>query len=108
MLNGDISKSSPDEIKPDFSSLYCYYYDMGLSHIYIADRDFTTGETETNYYESESPWMGDKQLGIDEMKKIKIPVEQAVKLALNDPDAKASDGLDTKYVTLRWPLWPVW
>ena len=108
VLQDVISETNPDDIKAESVEVICYYWAEGYSNIYILDRDFVTGETEIEHYMADSPWTGDKKISEEDMKAFTLSLTDAIKKAAADPQAKESDGLDTRFVTLRMPLWPVW
>ena len=108
VLNDIISETEAGDLKAESVATYCYTWVMDHSEIFVLERDFNTGETQMYQYFADSPWLGDMLVPEAEMKALQFSLEDAILNAKNDPDAVASDGLDTRYVTLRKPLWPVW
>ena len=108
VLNGVISETAPESLKAESVELYCYTFLQGVSEIFVFVRDFETGETQMVHYSADSPWIGDMKIKEEEMVTLKYSLEDAIDNARKDPAAAASDGLDTRYITLRKPLWPVW
>ena len=108
VMDGIISEMNPDNIKAASATTICYLFQQGYSDIFMAERDFSTGQVEQFNYTADTPWVGDSQIPEEDLNKFTITLEDAIRLALNDAEAKASDGLDTKYVTLRKSVWPVW
>ncbi|MBQ3723600.1 MAG: hypothetical protein II851_07830 [Bacteroidales bacterium] len=108
VLNDIIADTDPEELKAESVTVYCYTWVEGYSEIDVLERDFNTGETQMYQYFSDSPWVGDKFIPESELKTLRFSLEEALLNAKNDADAAAGDGLDTRYVTLRKPLWPVW
>ena len=107
-LGERISDSAPGSLKVESVEVYCYTYLQGMSEIFVLERDFETGETQMDHYSVETPWTGDMKISESEMMSLKYSLEEAINAARRDPEASASDGLETRYVTLRKPLWPVW
>ena len=107
-LGERISDSAPGSLKVESVEVYCYTYLQGMSEIFVLERDFETGETQMDHYSVETPWTGDMKISESEMISLKYSLEEAINAARRDPEASASDGLETRYVTLRKPLWPVW
>lgn len=108
VLNKPISEAGADELKAEAMQTICYAWREGASRIFTLTRDFTTGETQVDHYSVDTPWVGDKQIPESEMNTLGVSLEQALRNAKNDPEAAESDGLNSAYVTLRKPLWPVW
>lgn len=108
VLNDIISETDADDLKAESITTYCYAWLEGYSEIDVLERDFITGETRMYQYFADSPWVGDKFIPESEMKTLRFSLEDALLNAKNDAEAAASDGLNTRYVTLRKPLWPVW
>lgn len=108
VLNKPISEAGADELKAEAMQTICYAWREGASRIFTLTRDFTTGETQVDHYSVDTPWVGDKQIPELEMHTLGVSLEQALRNAKNDPEAAGSDGLNSAYVTLRKPLWPVW
>ena len=108
-LNDVIADTPLEELAPETLLTICYYWGQdGMSHIFMRLRDFTTGEAETEYYTADSPWTGDMKIPETELATLAFSLEDALRLVKEDPEASATDGLNTQYVTLRKPLWPVW
>lgn len=108
-LNDFIADTPLEALAPETLMTICYYWGQdGMSHIFVRMRDFTTGETETDAYLADSPWTGDKKIPEEELATLAFSLEDALRLAKEDPEASQTDGLNTQYVTLRKPLWPVW
>jgi len=103
ILDGVISETAPEDINAESVEVYCYSYLDGMSQIFVLERDFVSGETQMGHYSVDSPWMGDMKIPESEMKGLKYSLEDAIQNACKDPEASASDGLDTHFVTLRWP-----
>ena len=108
VLKDVISETDPDDIKAESVQVICYYWAEGYSNIFILDHNFETGEKEIEHYMADSPWTGDKKIPEKDMQAFSLSLTDAIKKAVADPQAKESDGLDTRFVTLRMPLWPVW
>ena len=108
VLNNEISTTSAENITPESLEVICYTWIEGFSELFILDHDFTTGKTEMNHYSVDTPWTGDMKIPESELQGLQITLEEAIKRAQKDPEAAAGDGLNTRYVTLRKPLWPVW
>ena len=107
-LNGVISETAPESLKAESVEIICYTYLQGMSEIFIFERNFETGDTQMEHYSVDIPWTGDMKIPESDMKELKFSLEDAIDNARKDPDAAASDGLDTRFITLRKPLWPVW
>ena len=107
-MNERISESTPESLKVESVEIYCYTYLEGMSEIFVMERNFETGESQMDHYSVETPWTGDMKIPESEMMSFRYSLEDAIRRARRDPEAAASDGLDTRYVTLRKPLWPVW
>ena len=107
-LNKAISDAEAKDIKPEECLLICYTFVQGHSEIYYLHRNFNTGEVNYGNYSADSPWTGDMKISENELKRLAISLDKAIELAKKDPQASESDGLNSKYVTLRKPLWPVW
>ena len=107
-LSDNIADVPADQIKAESLTTICYFFDMekGCSQIFVNEHDLTTGESQVINYISDSPWTGDKMITEETLKTLAVSLEEA--LASAKKEAGSGDGLDTKYVTLRWPLWPVW
>ncbi|MBQ8060832.1 MAG: hypothetical protein IJ205_02655 [Bacteroidales bacterium] len=108
VLNKPVSEATSSELKAESLMTICYYWKDGESHIFTMTRDFTTGETQMDYYTADSPWLGDMHIPESEMATLSVSLEKAIENAKNDPEASGSDGLNSAYITLRKPLWPVW
>ncbi|MBO4230127.1 MAG: hypothetical protein J5886_00455 [Bacteroidales bacterium] len=108
VLNNEISTASAGSLKAESMEVICYTWIEGFSEIFVLDHDLTTGKTEMNHYSVDTPWTGDMKIPESEMQGLKVSLEEAIERAKKDPEAAAGDGLDTRYVTFRKPLWPVW
>jgi len=108
VLDGIISETAPGDIRPESVEVYCYTWLEGKSEIFVLERDFTSGGTQMVHYSADSPWLGDKKIPESEMRGLEYSLEDAIENACKDPEASSSDGLETRFVTLRKPLWPVW
>ena len=96
-----------ESLKAESVEIICYTYLQGMSEIFIFERNFETGDTQMEHYSVDIPWTGDMKIPESDMKELKFSLEDAIDNARKDPDAAASDGLDTRFITLRKPLWPV-
>ena len=108
VLNNEISAASAASLKTESMEVICYTWIEGFSEIFVLDHDLTTGKTEMNHYSVDTPWTGDMKIPESEMQGLKVSLEEAIERAKKDPEAAAGDGLDTRYVTFRTPLWPGW
>ena len=108
VLNEAISETEAENLKAESIATYCYTWIEGYSEIDVLERDLNTGKIQMYQYFADSPWLGDKLIPDAELKSLRFSLEDAILQAKNDPDAVDSDGLDTRYITLRKPLWPVW
>ena len=108
ILDKDVSSASASEIKPQEFTLLCYRFDKGKGYLYHADRDFKTGEVNFDLTVVDSPWLGDMAIDEDEISRMTVSLEKAIEIVKSSAELKESDGLDTRYITLRKPLWPVW
>lgn len=107
-LDNDIAEVPASALNVDDMLTICYFYNepMGHSDIFVNDHDLKTGESEVYHYTSDSPWLGDKMIGEETLQKLSVSLEKALENAKKE--AGSGDGLNTRFVTLRWPLWPVW
>lgn len=108
VLNDIIAETEADKLKAESVTTYCYAWLGSMSEICVFEHNLNNGETQMYQYFADSPWLGDKFIPESEMRTLRFSVEDALIKAKNDPDASEGDGLDTRYVTLRKPLWPVW
>lgn len=107
-LDNNIADVPASELNLETLLTICYLFNdqKGYSDIFVNEHDFTTGESEVYNYTADSPWLGDKMIDEATLKKLSVSLEKALENAKKE--AGSGDGLNTKYVTLRWPLWPVW
>ena len=107
-LDNEIAEVPASALNVDEMMTICYFYNepMGHSDIFVNDHDLKTGESEVYHYTSDSPWLGDKMIGEETLQKLSVSLEKALENAKKE--AGSGDGLNTRFVTLRWPLWPVW
>lgn len=107
-LDNEIAEVPASALNVDEMMTICYFYNepMGHSDIFVNDHDLKTGESEVYHYTSDSPWFGDKMIGEETLQKLSVSLEKALENAKKE--AGSGDGLNTRFVTLRWPLWPVW
>ena len=108
VLNETISGTEAADLKAESVAIYCYAWAQGYSEIDVLERNFITGEVFMYQYFADSPWLGDMFIPEAELRSLRFSLEDAILNAKNDPEAAGSDGLDTRYVTLRKPVWPVW
>ena len=107
-LDNNIADVPAEDLKPETLTTICYFFDNvhGYSQIFVNEHDFGTGASKITNYTADSPWTGDKMIDEATIKTLTVSLEEA--LASAKKEAGSGDGLDTKFVTLRWPLWPVW
>ena len=107
-LDNSIADVPASDLKVEELMTICYAFNtqFGGSDIYVNEHDLKAGECEVYHYTSDSPWLGDKMIGEETLKKLTVTLEDALDKAKKE--AGSGDGLDTRFVTLRWPLWPVW
>ncbi len=107
-LDNNIADVPASDLSLETLMTICYVFNdqKGYSEIYVNEHDFKTGESEVYNYTADSPWLGDKMIDEATLKKITVTLEAALDKAKKE--AGSGDGLNTRFVTLRWPLWPVW
>jgi hypothetical protein len=108
VLNDIIADNEVEDLKAESVMLICYCWLEGYSEIDVFERNFTTGETDAYQYFADSPWLGDMVLSESQLSSLRFSLDDAIRNAKDDEEASAGDGLDTRNVTLRKPLWPVW
>ncbi len=107
-LTDIIADTNPEDLKAESVTTFCYSWIEGQSEISVFERNFSTGETRMYQYYADSPWVGDKTIPESELNSLLFSLEDALLNAKNDEEAAEGDGLETRYVTLRKPIWPVW
>ena len=105
-LENNISEVPVSELKAEELQTICAFWINGHSEIFIRTRDFKTDKVTDTSYSIDSPWFGDKHITGENLMSLGISLEAALAKALKE--AGSGDGLNTRYVTLRQPLWPTW
>ena len=107
-LDNNIADVPASDLNLETLMTICYVFNdqKGYSDIFVNEHNFKTGESELSNFTADSPWLGDKMINEETLKKLSVTLEAALDKAKKE--AGSGDGLDTKFVTLRWPLWPVW
>ena len=108
VLNDIIADTPAEELEAESSTVICYCWLQGYSEIDVLERNFETGETRAYQYFADSPWLGDMHISEAELNSLQFSLDEAILRAKNDEEASSGDGLDTRNVTLRKPIWPVW
>lgn len=110
-LDKMIAETDPENIKASEVEIWCYYWSeqYGQSEIFVLTHDLNTNEKEAVHYSADSPFTGDMHIDEEEMKSMKISLEEAIKLAkAKAAQLEDTDGLNTRNITLRKPLYPFW
>lgn len=110
-LNNVISETAPEDIKATEVEIWCYYWSeqYGESEIFVLTHNLETNEKEAIHFSADSPFTGDMHIDEVDMKLMKISLEDAIKLAKNTASQmEETDGLNTRNITLRKPLYPFW
>ena len=110
-LNNVISETAPEDIKATEVEIWCYYWSeqYGESEIFVLTHNLETDVKETIHFSADSPFTGDMHIDEVDMKLMKISLEDAIKLAKNTASQmEETDGLNTRNITLRKPLYPFW
>lgn len=107
-LDNNIADVPASGLALEMLTTICYVFNdqKGYSDIFVNEHDFKTGASEIFHYTADSPWLGDKMITEATLQSLAVSLEKALENAKKE--AGDGDGLNTRFVTLRWPLWPVW